>query len=476
MDMLPPTSSALSTPNSSVVSSFSHIVSTKLTTENFPMWKVQISAYLRGHDIFQYVDGSLICPPKVLSNQTTVNPAYSAWKRTDQLVLSILFSSLSDSVISHVLTATTSHELWNSLASLFTSHSQAKQFQTHFQLANLTRGDQSITSYFGKVRALADILAVTGSPLNDQDFVSYLLTGLGPSYESFITSVTTRAEPITSHELFQLLLVHESRISHNTRSFSSMEPTVNLTTSGGHNQRGKNFPRGGHFGRNGRGRSNFNNRGGRTNSYPSSNNQSYSSNNRPTCQVCTKPGHVALQCHHRFNHSYQYEAPPSLSANFTTSNSYSDGNWYPDSAATDHITNNLQNLNLSSESYSDGDQIRVGDGIALPIQNIGDSNLFSASSSFKLRNLLHVPLITKNLVSVCKFCTDNRCFFEFHASHFSVKDTCPNHNGLYVFPSAPVSSSPSTHIGERTSVAQWHRRLGHPSLTLVSRILHQKCL
>ncbi|KAF5462562.1 hypothetical protein F2P56_018556 [Juglans regia] len=235
---------------------------------------------------------------------------------------------------------------------------------------------------FWEATSLADILATTSNPLPDQEFVTYLLTGLGFAYESFITSVTIRAEPIASHELYQLLLVHESHISHNARSTtSSIEPTVHFTTASGRDQRGRIFTRGGRNGCSGRGRSNYFARASRHSSIAAPTNSQHFNNHRPTGQVCYKSGHVALQCRHRFDHSYQYEAPHSFSTNFTSPSAFSNATWYPDTAATHHITHDLTNLNLSSEPYG-GEQIRVGDGSGLPIQNIGDSSLSSTSPSF----------------------------------------------------------------------------------------------
>lgn len=100
-----------------------------------------------------------------------------------------------------------------------------------FQLTNLSKGEHSIPDFFSKVRMLVDTLAATGNPLLDKELITYLLNGLGPSYESFVTSITTRSDPITTLELYHLLLIHESRMSHASRttaSSASFAPSMNL--------------------------------------------------------------------------------------------------------------------------------------------------------------------------------------------------------------------------------------------------------
>ncbi|KAA8536347.1 hypothetical protein F0562_028825 [Nyssa sinensis] len=233
-------SSSLTPP--SITPSFSHIVTTKLTTDNYLLWKVQTSAYLRGQDLYGYVDGTQPKPPEFLSESPdsppTINPAYSLWKRTDQLVLSVLFSSLSDSILGHVLSCSTAQALWHSVVSMFSSQSQAKEFQIRFQLTNITRGDQSITDYFGKVRFLADSLAATGNLISEKELISYILNGLGPTYKSFLTSITTRSDPLTSHDLYQLLLIHESHLNHTTTLTTPFDFSANFTSSSQTHSRG----------------------------------------------------------------------------------------------------------------------------------------------------------------------------------------------------------------------------------------------
>ena len=79
---------------------------------------------------------------------------------------------------------------------------------------------------------------------------------------------------------------------------------------------------------------------------------------------------------------------------------------------------------MNSTEYFGQDHIQVGNGMNLPIKHIGNVEFSSPYTSriLLLKNLLHVPKITKNLFSVSKFCFDNKVFFEFHASFCFAKD------------------------------------------------------
>lgn len=92
-----------------------------------------------------------------------------------------------------------------------------------------------------------------------------------------------------------------------------------------------------------------------------------------------------------------------------------------------------------SRTYQGNDNLHVGDGKGFPILHIGSSRIFSPNKTFQLTNILHVPHITKQLLSVQKFCLDNNVFFEFHTLFFVIKDvsthttllTGLSENGLY---------------------------------------------
>ena len=95
--------------------------------------------------------------------------------------------------------------------------------------------------------------------------------------------------------------------------------------------------------------------------------------------------------------------------------------WYPDTTANYHITPDLANLSIAHD-YNGHDQLHVGNGQGLQITHTGITSLPSSSSFLSLKNVLCVPQIVKNLLSIQKFAIDNSYFFEFQPSYFLVKD------------------------------------------------------
>jgi hypothetical protein len=71
------------------------------------------------------------------------------------------------------------------------------------------------------------------------------------------------------------------------------------------------------------------------------------------CQICFKGYHSALKCWHRFDQAYQPEDHVKQAA--TVTHGYAaDPNWYVDTCATDHITNDLGHLTTCQRRSSAG--------------------------------------------------------------------------------------------------------------------------
>jgi hypothetical protein len=109
-----------------------------------------------------------------------------------------------------------------------------------------------------------------------------------------------------------------------------------------------------------------------------------------------------------------YHEDPSRSAMVATSSYKIDLNWYYDTGATDHITHDLDRLAVR-EQYTGGDKVPVGNDVGLHILHTGHASIRTASRSLALRNTLHAPAISKNLIFVHKLARDNDIFFGYHA-------------------------------------------------------------
>jgi histone deacetylase 1/2 len=150
-----------------------------------------------------------------------------------------------------------------------------------------------------------------------------------------------------------------------------------------------------------------------------------------------------------------------------------------DTGANQHVTLDLANL-TDSAPYLGNDHLHIGDGKGLSISHIGHTMLRSSKHTFTLSNV-HVPHITKPLLSIHKFYRDNNVYFEFHASVFYVKDFTSkavllfgqSNDGLYVLSKSSTTTIPQAYWSPCISASAdlWHRRLGHPTSCIFNMLV-----
>jgi hypothetical protein len=143
------------------------------------------------------------------------------------------------------------------------------------------KGEQSATMYYNKMIGFTDEMAAAGKPLEDEDFISYVLTGLDQNYNSFVDNVTGKTE-ISLSSLFSQFLAAEARLElQSTLQYQSSANTVARGRGSFHGRGGQQGDGGcGVFGHGFGGRSEARS----------------SSESRPVCQLCKKVGHTILQC------------------------------------------------------------------------------------------------------------------------------------------------------------------------------------
>jgi hypothetical protein len=186
----------------------------KLEGPNYLAWVSQFQPILRGNDLQGLVDGSDCCPPQFLSsegNTQASNPAYATWQKKDQLLLSWIISSLSPSIVSSMYGVNTSYQAWTTLATKYASQSKSRISHLKRQLQTLQQGTKSCTEYLHLAKQWADQLSAAGKPVDDDDMISYVIGGLNPCFNTFVTvhSFTTQERDMNFADFQSELLNHE---------------------------------------------------------------------------------------------------------------------------------------------------------------------------------------------------------------------------------------------------------------------------
>ena len=178
---------------------FSHLLPVKLKPDNYLYWRAQVLPLLRSHYLEGFVNGTLPCPPPH-------HPMFRAWIAQDQAILSAIQSSLGEGVAGLVLFASSSHEVWDILESSFSSQSTAQSMAIRAKLGETRKDNGTVTTFYNKIKKLADTLASIGEPLRDSEFTSFILAGLDSDYDSLAEVINERKEPLRPQELYSRLL------------------------------------------------------------------------------------------------------------------------------------------------------------------------------------------------------------------------------------------------------------------------------
>lgn len=157
-----------------------------------------------------------------------------------------------------------------------------------------------------------------------------------------------------------------------------------------------------------------------------------------------------------------------------------DSEWIADTEATSHMTNDPGKLS-NLRQYSGSDEVVIGNGETLAITHLGDTSIGNTGPSLHLKNVLLVPSLSRNLLSVSQLTTEYLVTCEFTNTAFEIKDRTltktlmkgSRKGNLYM-----LSTPHKVHFSNRSNCVSediWHARLGHPQAA-TTEALHSQGL
>ena len=209
-----------------------HMISIKLSSSNYLLWKSQLLPLFESQDMLGYVDGTMVPPPRFEpETSSTHNPKYLAWRAADQRLLYLLLSSLTVEAIAVVVGLSTARDVWLALETTFNHHSKALELRLKDDLQLMKRGTKLVAEYTYACKTICDQLHTNGRPIEDIDKVHWFLRGLSTDFLAFstaqmaLTPIPCFADLVSKAESFELF--------QSSLEFSDSTPTASTATNRG---------------------------------------------------------------------------------------------------------------------------------------------------------------------------------------------------------------------------------------------------
>ncbi|GAU19509.1 hypothetical protein TSUD_77530 [Trifolium subterraneum] len=462
----------------------SNFITLKLSPTNYPLWREQALALAESQDLVGHLTNEDPAPTQYTTNTTNseqfvpkLTDEFVTWRKADRLLRGWIIGTLSEEALGLVVGIDTAHAVWDALKDAYAEDSQEREFTIRQQITYLRKeDDQTIGDHIRIFKGLCDSLAAIGKPVLDKEKVFYLLTSLGPEYETFTTTMLKPPRPSYSELISQLQSLDQRRnwFSNRAKMQNSFTPQIAFYGQQQRSHQSSSRNRGNSH--------NFTSMGrGFQAQQPSSQNKNQhivaTQQRRPPppgerrmtpaerdlyrnekCQYCGTVGHIAKICWWVPKKPTQADDIPQALAALTLDNTIAETEWISDTGASNHMTGTASMLNNIRQS-SGTDSVLIGDGSPLPIHGIGDSFIKQKNITLPLHDVLLVPDLTKNLLS------------ERETGEPII--TGRRKGDLYV-----LSSLPELYFSNRFksgSADIWHQRLGHPQ-TLALQLLKNKAL
>lgn len=172
----------------------------KLTKANNALWRAQILTMVKGACLEGYLTGAAKAPTLTVKETQAdkevddPNPTYTEWAAIDQQVLGLLLTSMTRDIMSQVVSCPTTAESWSVIEAMYSSVTKACSIKTRIALATTTKGNLSTAESIGKMRSLANEMAHSGKPLDNDELISYIIAGLDEEYNPVVTALIGRIE------------------------------------------------------------------------------------------------------------------------------------------------------------------------------------------------------------------------------------------------------------------------------------------
>ena len=418
---------------------------TPLNDTNYNTWKVQVKMYLMREGLLDLVEGTETAPAPAAENAN--RDAIQKFNLRKNRALANIVLNIEPKLLYLLGDPVDPTVVWKKLQDTFVAKTWANKLRLKRKLYNmrLKEGDL-LQNHLKCFIELYDELAVIGEKVEEEDKVINLLASLPDKFSTLVTALEA-SEKVPSWEVVTERLLHEEnklKVNLDVQEEKSLFAKGNKKEFKCYECGMKN-----HFRRN----------------CPNLKNKNRKWNeNKSKANVARDDDNIVLIA--------------STNSAFSTT-SYKNDSFIIDSGATNHLCfkkesfSNFQELNSKSS-------VQVGDGKLLAVEGKGDVLLnlkLPSGKSLKcqLKNVLYVPKLAHNLISVSQITNDGKTIKFFDEScKIMQNDRMIAHgtkmNNLFILDR--VIGESSVALSSNVSESElWHRRFCHLGINNLNKII-----
>lgn len=340
--------------------------------ENWSIWKFQVRITLISNCTWDVVNGTLKLPEQTAGTNADTLKEINTWKKNDSVAQRIIATSIEEQPLLHIINCETSKAMWNKLTSVYEQKSEANVHMLLQQWYSVTKNSSDdIATHVSQLEDLAHRLQLLGEKIPESMIITKVLMTLPSSYKHFVSAWdSVQTQDRTLANLISRLTIEETRIDGHDKNEN------------------KAFAARKQF----------------------SKDNSKKSEKSGTCHYCHKPEHWIRDCRKRKSANAKRELGSDkgealvgevLTAALRTQKGKDE--WYMDSGATDHMSNNRSWFNTYNE-FQEALPVRIGDGKRIFAKGSGDINILAFDEvewkKKHLSNVLYVPELKYNLFSL----------------------------------------------------------------------------